>query len=758
MDDTTPFINTSTVMLTAEQLKLADFLSRHNHAAWMQWQQAQGWSHGREHREGDRLHPYLLPYSRLPASEQQARDFFAQETLKALSALGYRLEASDAASPIRPEDQDLALLLQGLQSSSGLSLSSLLDLRREAIRLRPCTVEFYRILGDAILQLGEPLLAYDILAEGLKYYPNDIRLQQLVALALARSGSTVSANTLLLKLAEACPQDEETLGLLARTHKDLWLQASDPATRQHHLKLAAEYYLRAYQIADSLWTGINAATLARIMGEVEQAHALAREVQTLCYAKLSPSGERTSSDYWVLATLGEAALILDEGAAAEDFYRQAVAVGQGRFGDLSSTRRNALLLVEHLGHESQGAGKTDRTQIQQWFQMPRVVVFCGHMLDRPHRPHPRFPVHLERAVYDAIRDRLQTLDARLGYASAACGSDILFLEAIRELGGEMHIMLPCDREQFIQESVNIIPGSGWVQRFEELLSQATEVITASDRKLQQNDVVYEYSNRLLHGLAKMRAEQLSTELVPLTVWNGQPGDGPGGTAGTIELWKQWAEHIEVIDLNQLLQQTPITLPAAPAISAEGMANPASDTSPERQIRALLFADVVNYSQLNEDQYLPFVQHFLGATADLAGQEPYQPLFKNTWGDALYFVFATVRQAGRFALDLCDLIQTVDWSSRHLPPDLNLRIALHAGPVEQNTDPITGQINYIGTHVNHTARIEPITPPGKVYASQAFAAIATSEGVQDFTCDYVGQMPWAKHYGTFPTYHIRRRFT
>ncbi|HEY9671632.1 MAG TPA: hypothetical protein V6D11_09330 [Waterburya sp.] len=63
---------------------------------------------------------------------------------------------------------------------------------------------------------------------------------------------------------------------------------------------------------------------------------------------------------------------------------------------------------------------------------------------------------------------------------------------------------------------------------------------------------------------------------------------------------------------------------------------------------------------------------------------------------------------------------------------------------------------ISTYVSHTARIEPITPPGKVYASQAFAAIAASEAVSDFTCDYVGQTPWAEGYGTFPTYHIRRR--
>lgn len=44
---------------------------------------------------------------------------------------------------------------------------------------------------------------------------------------------------------------------------------------------------------------------------------------------------------------------------------------------------------------------------------------------------------------------MQKLDARLGYASAACGADILFLEAILELGGEAHVVLPLEREQLI---------------------------------------------------------------------------------------------------------------------------------------------------------------------------------------------------------------------------------------------------------------------------------------------------------------------
>ncbi|MGA7932747.1 MAG: TRAFs-binding domain-containing protein [Kovacikia sp.] len=749
-------IDTTTITLTAEHLRLTELLARNIHEIWAKHQFDQGWTDGSRYDEVDRTHPYLIPYADLPDPEKQSRRLAILETLKTLLALGYRIEASDSVNlSLSLEDQDLAGILQGLQTAAELNLASLLALRRETIRLQPRTPDIYRVLGDSILQLGEPLMAYDVLAEGLNYWSTDLKLQQSLGLALARSGATVAANSLLLKLVQSGQQDEETLGLLARTHKDLWLQAVDPAVGDRQLQLAAERYQQAYQLNRSTWTGINAATLAMVMGQAEQAKALARTVRESCIQKLSLQSRRNSSDYWLLATLGEAALILGEWSEAEAFYGQAVEVGQGRFGDLSSSRRNAILLAEHLGIDSQ--------QIKQWFQIPRVAVFCGHMVDHPARLHPRFPPHLEAKVSAAIGDRLRQLDIRLGYASAACGSDILFLEAIRELKGEMHIVLPYNREQFIQDSVAINPQGNWQERFERLMQQATEVIIASKQKLQQGAVVYEYSNRLLHGLARMRAEQLGTELVPLTVWNGKPGDGQGGTANNVALWQQWEEQVEVIDLDALLQQTPLvsfagTAPIGSQTIAKSPSLSRSSETPltvERQIRALLFADVVHYSQLEENQYLLFVQHFLGSIAHLSEQVGYKPLLKNTWGDALYFVFSTVKQAGQFALDLCDLVQGIDWTTKNLPDELNLRIALHAGPVERNLDPITGQVNYIGTHVNHTARIEPITPPGKVYASQAFAAIASSEGLKSFTCDYVGQMPWAKHYGTFPTYHVRR---
>jgi class 3 adenylate cyclase len=128
--------------------------------------------------------------------------------------------------------------------------------------------------------------------------------------------------------------------------------------------------------------------------------------------------------------------------------------------------------------------------------------------------------------------------------------------------------------------------------------------------------------------------------------------------------------------------------------------------------------------------------------------------KNTWGDAFYFVFSNIRDTGLFSLGLCDLLNSMAWEELGLPDGLNLRIGLHAGPVYACTDPITNLPNFFGSHVSQAARIEPITPPGHVYASQSFAALAAAEGVNDFSCEYVGQVPLAKKYGTFPLYHVR----
>lgn len=182
---------------------------------------------------------------------------------------------------------------------------------------------------------------------------------------------------------------------------------------------------------------------------------------------------------------------------------------------------------------------------------------------------------------------------------------------------------------------------------------------------------------------------------------------------------------------------------------------------------MLFADIVGYSKLPEERLPAFVSEFMGLVSRLVAESDYPPVSVNTWGDAIYFVFDTPRFAGQFALDLVDKIASTAWEQlgvfweesvggtlvRH---PLSIRTGLHTGPVFVHFDPIVRRLGFTGAHVSRAARIEPVTEPGKIFASEAFAAYAAVDKVDEFVCDFVGTLALAKKYpGEFRLYRIRR---
>ncbi|MCA1567392.1 MAG: adenylate/guanylate cyclase domain-containing protein [Acidobacteria bacterium] len=593
------------------------------------------------------------------------------------------------------------------------------------------------------------LLAYDVFSEGLKPWPGDLRLRQLQAHALTRLGATARANALLRALYDEGPRDEETVGMLARTHKDLWQQAADPAERERQLQLSYKFYEEAYRLSGGYWTGINAATVALLSGRRDDAHALAAEVRELCLAELRRTEETGGDRYWTLATLGEAALVSEDWPEAARRYDEAVTDAPRQLGELTSTRRNARLIIEYLGG--------DPAFVERHLPVPKVVVFAGR-----DACDWQAPPETEAAVRQVIFERLNEIGAGVGYTVVPTPYDAAFLEAMLEAGGEAHAVLPCQLSELLKAEHGGGGGdsqAGASARYESILGRVTSVVAASEQNMTVGGMSGEYSRLLLHGLALIRAKQLDTELVPLALLDNyaatnaaeaQPASSasPAGAATD--------ERAELIDLSGLARpQANAASTRTPDASFAHGVRPDAATGFNARMVALLFADAVNFSKLTETQIPIFVRDFLGAVGSLVSRFQPAPLLRNTWGDGLYLVFEDVQAAGRFALDLSDLLNATDWTRSGLPADLNLRIALHAGPVYACTDPVTQGLNFIGTHVSRAARLEPITPPGQVYASQAFAALAAAGRAHGFTCDYVGQTPLAKKYGTFPTYHMRR---
>ena len=626
-----------------------------------------------------------------------------------------------------------------------------LDRPRGAWRSGDGSPEECRSEVEELIGMGENLIACDVCTDGLRMWPEDVRLRQLKALALARSGAHLSGLELVRGLESEGFRDQETIGMLGSIYKDLWTLEKDGGRRDELLDLARTCYLRASVLPDAdSWSGINAATLALVAGEPNQARRLATRVRGECLAGLEKGD--TPDPYWLQATMGEASLVAGDCEEAARWYARACATAGHRLGDIASTKRNAALILSHLDVEEARAGLVRRS-----FPVPRIAIFAGHMIDGPSRRMPRFPAEREKPVRDRIRERISAYGSPvIGFSSAACGADILFLEEVAKSGGETHIVLPFDMEQFIEESVACVAGGNWTARFHDVLGRAKSLTIASPCKTDDLGLAYDYSNMVLLGLALMKKRELEGEIAALTVWDGRPGDGFGGTFSNIDRWNGLGLSVEIV---HPLEDLPVV---SQGQSAERGPAGATDPVPSSsggfsrpEVRALMFADLAGYTRLSESGIIDYVRCFMGSVRDLVESSGNAPVFSNTWGDGIFMVFDGVREAGLFALDLCDMIRGTDWLEKGLERRPSLRIALHAGPVQLCADPITDRPGYFGSHVGRAARMEPITEPGHVYTSGQFAALAECEGIEEFRCDYVGRIPLSKGYGIYPTYHLRR---
>jgi class 3 adenylate cyclase/tetratricopeptide (TPR) repeat protein len=742
-------VDTSSLKLTPEILELTEQLARNGHDIWARQRLSDGWIYGPERNDHRKEHPSLVHYDELQDSEKEYDRQTALEAIKMLLALGYTIESPNcnrmsAAGTVsiadcQPVDASPLLAIASAPLSEMFQIWSRRD---DALWSR--SPEMFVALGERMLHTGNPLFAYDVTSEGLKHFPGHVRLRQLLGLALARTHAIAAANEVFLALYNEGHRDEETLGLLARTFKDLAGESRGDAEARLNLRKAFELYAAVYRDQRSYWTGINAATTALLTGEQDEARQLALDVRDLCLAQLTSVSPDQA--YWLRATIGEAWLILRDFTQAQEWYRSAVESAPKRYGDIQSTRRNARMIMQYL--------QVDGRPIEDCLSIPPVVVFTGHMIDRSNRKEPRFPPHLEHSVKNALRALLTRHKVGFGYASAACGSDILFLETIYELKAEGCVVLPYEKSSFIVDSVDTVPGANWAERCDRVLEQATQVTVCSDRPMSDVGAANEFGNLMLRGLGIIRARQLDTQLIPVVVWDGKPGDGPGGTASMVREWTRLGFPVEQIQIAEQVREQivvhcdPPRAPAKPTM-------PASPDDFVPCVQALLFADAHGFSKLKESQIPLFVEHFLGMVGELTNGSSYAPISKNTWGDGLYLVFENVRDAGLFALQLCDKIEQINWSRCGLG-ELKLRVGLHAGPVYSCLDPVTNRVNYVGAHVSRAARIEPVTPLGKVYASEPFAALAADEGVREFSCEYVGQVAMAKNFGTFPTFAVRRQ--
>ena len=87
-------IDTTDIVLPKGIQRLSESLAENTHDVWARNRMADGWRWGPNRDDVLKQHPSLVPYGELPESEKNYDRDTVLETLKAIVALGYRIEKS----------------------------------------------------------------------------------------------------------------------------------------------------------------------------------------------------------------------------------------------------------------------------------------------------------------------------------------------------------------------------------------------------------------------------------------------------------------------------------------------------------------------------------------------------------------------------------------------------------------------------------------------------------------------------------------
>ena len=85
-------LDTGKIELDQSLLQLVEMLARNTHDVWSQQRIADGWRYGPYRDDQKKEHPGLIPYEQLDESEKEYDRRTAIEVLKAILAMGYRIE------------------------------------------------------------------------------------------------------------------------------------------------------------------------------------------------------------------------------------------------------------------------------------------------------------------------------------------------------------------------------------------------------------------------------------------------------------------------------------------------------------------------------------------------------------------------------------------------------------------------------------------------------------------------------------------
>lgn len=427
--------------------------------------------------------------------------------------------------------------------------------------------------------------ALEQLERGLAIQPDNLSgLQEkgICLQRLARAGRTIYSRDRVRahyrSVLGQYPDNAETWALLGRLDKDAWIAAwrqtgntsqqmrEDAAYEDALLRAAIESYASGYRRnPNHYYSGINALTLMHLYRDLTHDPRYDKEIELMTGAVrfAAESEPHEPQRFWSHTTLGDLEVLVGTPDTVKAAYKEAIGQNEADWFALNSSCAQ-LQLLKDLGFRPEtvetGIATFARAlnkliKPEDSWQPRQALLFSGHMMDAPDRPTPRFPPHKENIAKQKIAKALDAIGAGpddLALAQGASGGDILFLEACRDRGVRLQLMLPLKEAEFIQRS--ILPsaeGDKWRDRYFTLAASMKDAprIMPDEIGPPPKDVSpFERCNlwllytALAYGIDKIRF---------ICLWDGGGGDGPGGTQHMYNEVKNRTGRVTWIDSRQL---------------------------------------------------------------------------------------------------------------------------------------------------------------------------------------------------------------
>ena len=270
-------------------------------------------------------------------------------------------------------------------------------------------------------------------------------------------------------------------------------------------------------------------------------------------------------DNWIWAKISECDMVFMKEPNEKRVVKRYTNVIKEKFAFSWNAAKGQLILYETLGIKAKLArniiDEVEKKITQQEAETEKplhIIMFAGHVVDRPDRAEPRFPPDKEDDVRNLIEAEIKAVldeDHRyLGLSSGAPGGDIIFQELCASLEVSTYFCIPFPKAEYSKEAYDV--RDAWRSRFLKLAHDANVMELSHTSGLP----------RWLHGSAlnpwergnnwvmEMALAADASKRTLIALWDKKDhGDSHGGTAHMVKLARDaGVVDVRIIDANQLI--------------------------------------------------------------------------------------------------------------------------------------------------------------------------------------------------------------